>query len=162
MKGEQKQQQQQLQPDKENPLNLVTKLVFHERQGYDFVRSCEKKKLMLRLFKGIVVQKLGGQMWTFLLDINEVFPEITFKWYVISEWWINFDKIFILEHQYQSSYSFAPNRLSVEHKHWWAKWPSHGKYIIHDKFGKISSIMTMSFRLSSASVRLLGRKNWMT
>ena len=61
MKGEQKQQQQQLQADKENPLNLVTKLVFHERQGYDFVRSCEKK-LMLRLFKGIVVQKLGGQM----------------------------------------------------------------------------------------------------
>ena len=159
MKGEQKQQQQQLQPDKENPLNLVTKLVFHERQGYDFVRSCEKK-LMLRLFKGIVVQKLGDQ--TFLLDINEVFPEITFKWYVISEWWISFDKIFILEHQYQSSYSFAPNRLSVEHKHWWAKWPSHGKYIIHDKFGKISSIMTMSFRLSSGSVRLLGRKNWMT
>ena len=159
MKGEQKQQQQQLQPDKENPLNLVTKLVFHERQGYDFVRSCEKK-LMLRLFKGIVVQKLGDQ--TFLLDINEVFPEITFKWYVISEWWINFDKIFILEHQYQSSYSFAPNRLSVEHKHWWAKWPSHGRYIIHDKFGKISSIMTMSFRLSSGSVRLLGRKNWMT
>ena len=160
MKGEQKQQQQQLQADKENPLNLVTKLVFHERQGYDFVRSCEKK-LMLRLFKGIVVQKLGGQMWTFLLDINEVFPEITFKRYVISEWWINFDKIFILEHQYQSSYSFAPNRLE-EHKHWWAKWPSHGKYIIHDKFGKISSIMTMSFRLSSSSVRLLGRKNWMT
>ena len=159
MKGEQKQQQQQLQPEKENPLNLVTKLVFHERQGYDFVRSCEKK-LMLRLFKGIVVQKLGDQ--TFLLDINEVFPEITFKWYVISEWWISFDKIFILEHQYQSSYSFAPNRLSVEHKHWWAKWPSHGKYIIHDKFGKISSIMTMSFRLSSGSVRLLGRKNWMT
>ena len=161
MKGEQKQQQQQLQPDKENPLNLVTKLVFHERQEYDFVRSCEKK-LMLRLFKGIVVQKLGGQMWTILLDINEVFPEITFKRYVISEWWINFDKIFILEHQYQSSYSFATNRLSVEHKHWWAKWPSHGKYIIHDKFGKISSIMTMSFRLSSGSVRLLGRKNWMT
>ena len=48
MKGQQKLQQQQLQPDKENPLNLVTKLVFHERQGYDFVRSCEKK-LMLKL-----------------------------------------------------------------------------------------------------------------
>ena len=51
MKGKQKQQQQQLQHDKENPLNLVTKLIFHERQGYDLLEAMKKKFLLkLKIF----------------------------------------------------------------------------------------------------------------
>ena len=42
VQGKQKQQQKQLQLGKANPLNLVTKLVFHERPGYDFIWSCAK------------------------------------------------------------------------------------------------------------------------
>ena len=43
MKEQQKLQQQQLQPDKGNPLNLVTKsVVFHERQGYDLLGAVKK------------------------------------------------------------------------------------------------------------------------
>ena len=108
MKGKQKQQQQQLQHDKENPLNLVTKLIFHERQGYDLLEAVKKNScLNLKFFKGHCGPKLGGQKWTFLLDMTEVFPEIAFKWYVISEWWVNFDKISMSDHGYQSIYSFA-------------------------------------------------------
>ena len=51
MKGKQKQQQQQLQHDKDNPLNLVTKLIFHERQGYDFLEAVKKNSCVnLKIF----------------------------------------------------------------------------------------------------------------